>query len=255
MELPTLTNNQDELILLTPPGYLAVSEIFYSIQGEGKFTGYPMIFVRLNLCHVGCKFCDTKYTWEKITHNTFYNANTLLEKIKSINSRCNRICFTGGEPFEQAPALLEICKHLSANNLKIHIETSGAVIIPYEFNDVCTWIVCSPKKFYPPNFESRIDEIKLLVTQKFDVGKIKNWISKFKKRVWVSIQPIEPEPPNFGNPEGLSEEGLAEFYQKVDKIREDEKVIWNLNKAKAVQVCLETGWQLSFQIHKQLQIR
>ena len=41
-----------------------VSEIFYSIAGEGSLAGMPMIFIRLSGCNLRCDFCDTKYAWE-----------------------------------------------------------------------------------------------------------------------------------------------------------------------------------------------
>ena len=40
-----------------------INEIFQTIQGEGYFTGVPSVFVRLQVCPVGCAWCDTKQTW------------------------------------------------------------------------------------------------------------------------------------------------------------------------------------------------
>ncbi len=40
-----------------------INEVFETIQGEGVFTGVPAIFVRLQVCPVGCAWCDTKQTW------------------------------------------------------------------------------------------------------------------------------------------------------------------------------------------------
>ena len=44
---------------------LPVSEIFYSIQGEGKWIGTPAVFVRFCFCNLGCDWCDSDYTWDK----------------------------------------------------------------------------------------------------------------------------------------------------------------------------------------------
>jgi len=246
---------QDELVKRIPQDSIAVNEIFYSIQGEGRHAGVPMVFVRLNVCHVGCKFCDTKYTWQTISHNKFYDSNSLLEAIKKLSLRCPHVCITGGEPLEQAEVLYKICKHLSANRLKVHLETSGSMLIPKEFDEVCHWIVCSPKKFFPPNFEAPIDEVKVLVTANQDLSKVRNFISKFRNKVWVSIQPIEPDPPVFGNPDGLTEPELIAYWDDVKEIRVREETIWLANRQKALDICKSTGWMLSPQMHKYFNIR
>jgi 7-carboxy-7-deazaguanine synthase len=44
---------------------LKISELFYSIQGEGKLMGMPSVFVRVSGCNLRCTWCDTPYTsWE-----------------------------------------------------------------------------------------------------------------------------------------------------------------------------------------------
>ena len=44
---------------------LPLIEMFYSIQGEGRFAGCPAVFIRLRYCNLGCAWCDTRFTWEK----------------------------------------------------------------------------------------------------------------------------------------------------------------------------------------------
>ena len=43
---------------------MKITEIFQSIQGEGKYTGYPMTFIRTSGCTRKCSFCDTPYHTE-----------------------------------------------------------------------------------------------------------------------------------------------------------------------------------------------
>ena len=44
---------------------MKINEIFYSIQGEGKWSGLPNIFIRTTGCNLRCSFCDTKYAYEE----------------------------------------------------------------------------------------------------------------------------------------------------------------------------------------------
>ena len=41
-----------------------INEIFYSIQGEGKWIGLPNIFIRVSGCNLRCSYCDTKYAYD-----------------------------------------------------------------------------------------------------------------------------------------------------------------------------------------------
>src|SRR5690606_10255253 len=43
---------------------LLVSEIFRSVQGEGRHVGVPSVFLRLARCNLSCRWCDTPYTWD-----------------------------------------------------------------------------------------------------------------------------------------------------------------------------------------------
>ncbi|MGH7853325.1 MAG: radical SAM protein, partial [Candidatus Binatia bacterium] len=41
---------------------MRISEIFYSIQGEGRLIGTPSLFIRTSGCNLRCVWCDTPYT-------------------------------------------------------------------------------------------------------------------------------------------------------------------------------------------------
>jgi len=250
----TILENQDELEK-ERAGRLAINEIFYSLQGEGKFVGTPMIFVRTNICHVGCSFCDTKYTWKKVSHNVFYTPEELLLAIHKVNDRCNMVCITGGEPLEQLDSLIPTVKLLKEKGVKVQLETSGSIEIPKELSDNCFWVVCSPKRFEAKNFLSGINEIKILITENTREDYVRGFIRKFSRKIWVSLQPIEPYPPSFGNPEGLSEVEVEERRKSIEQIYEKEKQRWRKNVDKAVQIALNTGWKLSLQLHKHLGVR
>ena len=97
---------------------LKVNEIFYSIQGEGKFTGTPMIFIRLSGCNLKCKFCDTKHQrFKRMTEER------ILYKVRDLNHNCRIVCITGGEPFKQD--IFFLTEMLKDAGYYIHIETNG----------------------------------------------------------------------------------------------------------------------------------
>ena len=97
---------------------LHVSEIFYSIQGEGVSCGQAAAFIRLGGCTLGCQWCDTKYTWRG---GPLWEEQRILDTVKGFPAR--RVVGTGGEPFEQDIASL--LHTLREAGFTIEIETAG----------------------------------------------------------------------------------------------------------------------------------
>jgi 7-carboxy-7-deazaguanine synthase len=99
---------------------LKVNEIFYSIQGESSYTGYPCIFVRLSGCNLRCSYCDTQYAYED---------GGQLEIAEIVNSvkayDCPLVEITGGEPLIQAETPILITQ-LIENGYKVLLETNGS---------------------------------------------------------------------------------------------------------------------------------
>ena len=75
---------------------MKINEIFYSLQGEGKWSGLPNIFIRTTGCNLRCLFCDTKYAYENGDNKSI---EQILKKIKKYP--CKNVCITGGEPLIQ----------------------------------------------------------------------------------------------------------------------------------------------------------
>jgi 7-carboxy-7-deazaguanine synthase len=113
-----------------------INEVFYSIQGEGMYTGFPAIFVRFSGCNKKCHFCDTPHQ----TYNLF-TAEELIEEIREIESTCKRVILTGGEPLMQLDKVLVDLLH--SNLYQIHIETNGS-IVPGFIGEI-DWVTVSPK--------------------------------------------------------------------------------------------------------------
>ena len=130
--------------------------MFYSLQGEGFWTGTPMIFVRLAGCNLCCPWCDTDFSFSEPC-----SAEDILEEISSYSEECRRICVTGGEPSLQIDGDLVDAFHRAG--YKVHIETNGTKRIP----DGLDWVTFSPKSDFLPGAEvliSRADELKLVYT-------------------------------------------------------------------------------------------
>ncbi|MGH9584352.1 MAG: 7-carboxy-7-deazaguanine synthase QueE, partial [Bryobacteraceae bacterium] len=74
---------------------MKISEIFYSIQGEGVLAGVPSVFVRTSGCNLRCVWCDTPYTsWKP------EGENLSLDEIQKTAAQfsCSHVVVTGGEP-------------------------------------------------------------------------------------------------------------------------------------------------------------
>ena len=98
------------------------SELFYTIQGEGQLIGVPSVFFRTSYCNLRCVWCDTPYTsWHPEDRDI-----SVAESVAAITRyRCKHVVITGGEPFIQAAALIELCRELDVRGHHITIETNA----------------------------------------------------------------------------------------------------------------------------------
>lgn len=151
---------------------LPVMERFYTVQGEGAFTGYAAWFIRLAGCDVGCVWCDVKDSWDASNHPTI-SISQLAEE--AANSGTNRVVITGGEPCLYD--LTSLCDALHDKGLLVHIETSASSPIVGNFD----WICISPKKFKAPIPSEllKAHELKVIVYNKSDL----NWSKQFESQV------------------------------------------------------------------------
>lgn len=148
-----------------------VNEIFYSLQGEGRWSGTPMVFLRLAGCNLKCPFCDTDFS--------SFREMTIDEILAEIDiaggnggcgdscccgmntSRCGKVLITGGEPSLQMDVMMVEALH--GRGYRVHVETNGTRELPAGID----WITMSPKKDWIPGAEPVIDyadELKLVYT-------------------------------------------------------------------------------------------
>lgn len=138
-----------------------VNEYFYSLQGEGVYSGQAAFFIRLAGCNVKCAWCDSPRSWRK-EGNTTFTANKLRDKVLASNTK---ICvITGGEPMLHN--LKPLTEALREAGVRVHLETSGSE----EFSGVFDWITLSPKKQKQcrDDYFSRANELKIIIESEED---------------------------------------------------------------------------------------
>jgi len=100
---------------------MRVTEIFYSIQGESTFAGWPCVFVRLTGCPLRCTWCDTEYAFYGGIEQSI---DDVLAKVHAYGRRLVEV--TGGEPLAQ-PDAVPLLRRLCDEGCTVLLETSGAV--------------------------------------------------------------------------------------------------------------------------------
>ncbi|MBQ9185947.1 MAG: radical SAM protein [Bacteroidales bacterium] len=133
-----------------------INEIFYSLQGEGFWTGTPAVFLRFSGCNLKCPFCDTDFAASQPM-----NEDTIVKNLKETAPSCNRIIITGGEPSLQLDD--KLVRRLHKEGYFIHIETNGTQELPEGID----WVTFSPKNDWQTSAKTaitRADELKLVYT-------------------------------------------------------------------------------------------
>jgi len=157
-------------------------EIFYSIQGEGFYSGKPAIFVRLGGCDVGCVWCDVKESWNEADH-PFLSIDEIIKELSQYP--CKTLIITGGEPMMYD--LKELTSQLHAEGYRLHIETSGA----YPMTGSWDWVCFSPKKFKAPHESvyTIAHELKAIVFNKSDFKFAEEHAEKVEDKCLLYLQP------------------------------------------------------------------
>ena len=103
---------------------MRISEIFYSVQGEGVLAGVPSVFIRSSGCNLRCSWCDTPYaSWQP--EGTAQSVETIVRAVQGHTS-ARHVVLTGGEPMI-APGLPELAGQLRDLGYHITIETAATV--------------------------------------------------------------------------------------------------------------------------------
>lgn len=147
-------------------------EHFYTLQGEGRYSGQAAYFIRLGGCDVGCVWCDVKESWDADAHPQM-TVDTMVQLVKEHPGKIAVI--TGGEP--SMYNLEAITAALQTNGIRTHIETSASSPLTGNWD----WVTLSPKKFKAPLSENMhlANELKVIVFNKSDFA----WAESFAQQV------------------------------------------------------------------------
>lgn len=216
---------------------LWVQEVFYTLQGEGPFSGTPAVFVRLGGCNLRCYWCDTDFEsslWQP-------SLTELMERIQQERAlACNLVVITGGEPFRQN--IEPLTRRLLDLEFRVQIETNGTLWVPLPEDERIS-IVCSPKtKSLHRELEQRVHSYKYVIKA-------------------GHVDPDDGLPQTCTQREGT----LARLFRPDDYARNSGKVFVmpldeldetanTLNREECVRVALQFGYRLTLQTHKMLNI-
>lgn len=158
-----------------------IMEHFYTIQGEGKYTGTPAYFIRLGGCDVGCVWCDVKESWDAEIHPKL-TVEYLISEIKKYPGEL--VVITGGEPAMYD--LSHLVQALHNENKTVAIETSGTSNLIGNVD----WYTFSPKKFKAPVEEAydKANELKIVVYHKSDLSWAEEHASKVSNECKLYLQ-------------------------------------------------------------------
>ena len=105
-------------------GFLNISELFYSIQGESTWAGLPCAFIRLSDCNLRCSYCDSAYTWKEPGRAAAYqDILSWLEHYPGV-----MVELTGGEPLLQEN-IYPFINLLLDERRTVLVETNGSLSI------------------------------------------------------------------------------------------------------------------------------
>lgn len=233
-------------------------EIFYSIQGEGKSTGIPSVFVRTALCNLHCIWCDTDYTWNwvgtrfphvndadpeyrKFSKKDWISPCSIPSVVEMVTAfPCKNVILTGGEPMIQQAALVALMADLReiSKEFRFEVETNGTLTPNPDFDLAIDQYNVSPKLENSAN-PRRLREkpsalrffsaspkanFKFVIAEKEDLAEVLMLIKSYRitpEKVWLM-------------PEGTHAADLA-------KRRE-----W------LVEICKQHGFRYSDRLHVQI---
>ena len=210
-----------------------ISELFFSVQGEGVFIGYPQVFIRFAGCNLSCRYCDLSknLSVKKLTVPEL--VNRILIIIKE-NGGVHSVSLTGGEPLLQADFLTGPLPLLKRKKIPVYLETNGT--LPEELKKVGKYLDFIAMDLKIPNATEQAAQwcahhyflqecqhlssqifVKVVVTNGTDSGEI-NYAAKLVRKINAKTPLIiQPALDRTGRPE-ISGQKLIHLFQVAFKV-------------------------------------
>ena len=197
-------------------------EIFESLQGEGRNTGRPCVFIRFAGCNLKCPWCDTD-----VRKKFSLSLSELLAELRQY--RAKSVILTGGEP-TLVKDMPELVAALKKNGYWIGVETNGTV--DADWLGFVDYVACSPKAEFPDSYRSdqeiasplrEADEVRVVASSE----KVVDFCREVRGKIAATDYYVSP----------CDRDGKIDFAT-----------------AKSVLSQLD-GWSLSVQLHKLLGFR
>lgn len=225
---------------------LRISEVFGpTLQGEGRYTGTPCVFVRTSGCNLDCSWCDTPYTWDwtgkngvaydRAKEQTTVNIEALILALVDLgfDPTTHQLVISGGEPLLQARAVTELAEQVDAH---VHIETNGtrpplsraSTDVTYSVSPKLPGSGITVKENWDETYAAFAEEAwheradaKFVIATDEDMTAVEQFVERYDwphNRVWLM-------------PEGRT------------------KLELNVNAPRVAQYALETGYHYSDRLH------
>ena len=223
---------------------MKVTEMFYSVSGEGKNAGIPTVFVRLAGCNLRCDYCDTQYAWEG---GEELRATQIVERIQDLRS-FGWVLITGGEPLFQSEGVHDLMFALKHRGYLVEVETNGSFDPPTWFKHVDCWSVdvkCPSSGelsygTFRPAWLKRMrkrDQLKFVCGTQEDLDFVRGLLNGVRIKLTILISPLIPNAPDSLTGDVLmSQRGwlqhCAEFCKEQD-VRmslQQHKLVWGNRK-------------------------
>ena len=224
---------------------LNISDIYVSIQGEGRYLGHPAIFVRTSGCNLRCQWnetiCDTPYTsW--YPENSWISIDEVVKKIRKLRTEyaaIDTVIVTGGEPLIQKN-LDVLLKELVPMGLFVSLETNGTIARPLNLD----FVSISPKLKSSVPKESRHEGSHTIM--RYNREALRYWLNNYRYQLKFVINHENDE---YEISHMLSDLGVSDLEHIYIMPQGVTRAELRHNYRKCIDISIRRGWNYTPRAH------